>query len=82
MPLMSFFSGLLGYIIAKKFNSNYFICGAVIATIIPLSVSWMLFQLFNTPFLGVFPYLLISEQTVCLIGSFVFQLIEIRFKWW
>jgi uncharacterized membrane protein len=82
MPLVSFVSGLLGYVLAKKFGGNYFICGAVIATIIPLSVSWMLFQLFGAPILGVFPYLLINEQAVCLIGSVVFQLIETRFKWW
>lgn len=82
MPLMSLIAGLLGHILAKRFRSNYFICGAVIATIIPLSVAWMLFQLFNEPIIATLPYLLLSEQAVCLIGSVVFQAIETRFKWW
>ena len=82
MPLMSLVAGLLGYLVARRFSSNYFICGAVIATIIPLSVAWMLFQLFNAPILANLPYLLISEQAVCFIGSVVFTAIETRFKWW
>jgi uncharacterized membrane protein len=82
MPVMSLIAGLLGHILAKKFGNNYFICGAVIATIIPLSVSWMLFQLFSEPIIATLPYLFISEQVVCLIGSVVFQAIETRFKWW
>ncbi len=81
MPMMSLVAGLLGYIVARKFSNNYFICGAVIATIIPLSVAWMLSQ-FGLPFLATFPYLLISEQAVCLIGSVVFKMLETRFKWW
>lgn len=82
MPLMSLIAGLLGHIFAKRFGNNYFICGAAIATIIPLSVAWMLLQLFNEPIIATFPYLFLSEQAVCLLGSVVFQSIETRFKWW
>jgi uncharacterized membrane protein len=82
MPIMSFLAGVLGYQIAKKFNNSYFIAGFVIATIISISVSWMLNQLFGLPMLATLPYLFISEQTVCLIGATLFRLIEMRFKWW
>lgn len=82
MPLMSFLASLLGYLVAKKFDHNYFIAGCVIATIIAISVSWMLNQLFSLPMLATLPYLFVSEQIVCLIGAFMFKLIEIRFKWW
>ena len=82
MPIMSFVAGMLGYIVAKKFNNNYFICGGVIATIIALSVSWMLFQLFYVPILVTLPYLFASEQVVCFIGSGVFKVLETRIKWW
>lgn len=81
MPLMSLVAGLLGHILARRFSQNYFICGAVIATIIPLSVAWMLLQ-FGSPFLATFPLLLIGEQAVCFIGSLLFKAIETRFKWW
>ena len=82
MPMMSLVAGFLGHSLAKRFGNNYFICGVVIATIIPLSLSWMFLQLFNEPILANFPLLLIGEQAVCLIGSVVFQAIETRFKWW
>ena len=81
MPIMSLVAGLLGHILARRFRQNYFICGAVIATIIPSSVAWMLLQ-FGSPFLATFPYLLLSEQVVCFIGSLLFKAIETRFKWW
>lgn len=81
MPMMSLVAGLLGHILARRFSQNYFICGAVIATIIPLSVAWMLLQ-FGSPFLATFPLLLIGEQVVCFIGSLLFKAIETRFKWW
>ncbi|MEM2505999.1 MAG: QueT transporter family protein [Nitrososphaeria archaeon] len=81
MPIMSFLAGVLGYLIAKKFNHNYFVAGFVIATIISISVSWMLNQVFDLPLLATLPYLFISEQTVCLIGATIFKLIETRFKW-
>ncbi|WNZ29913.1 MAG: QueT transporter family protein [Candidatus Bathyarchaeota archaeon] len=81
MPMMSLLAGLLGYIVSKKFGNNYFICGIIVATVIPISVAFMLLQ-FCSPFLATFPYLLISEQIVCLIGSVVFKLIETRYKWW
>ena len=82
MPVMSLVAGILGYLVAKKFNDNYFACGAVIATIISLSVSWMLLQLLELPMLATFPYLFVSEQMVCLLGSVVFRAIETRVKWW
>jgi len=81
MPTMSFFAGILGYLAAKPFKNNYFITGAVIATIISISVSWMLYQLFNLPMFATLPYLFISEQTVCFIGATMIKLIETRFKW-
>ena len=82
MPAMSLFAGLLGYAIANRFNNNYFINGAIIATIIALSVSWMLLQLVNLPMTATLPYLFVSEQVVCLVGAGVFRLVETRFKWW
>ena len=82
MPFMSLIAGILGHIIAKRFDNNYFVAGAVIATIIPLSVSWMLNQLFNLSIFVTLPYLLISEQTICFIGACIFKPIDARFKWW
>lgn len=82
MPFMSFLAGTFGYLLAKRFNHNYFIAGIVIATVISLSVSWMLNQLFGLPMLTTLPYLFISEQIVCFIGASLFKLIETRFKWW
>lgn len=82
MPIMSLVAGLLGYLAAKPFKGNYFISGAVIATIIPLSVSWMLNQVLGVPIIATLPFLFISEQIICLLGAVVFKLIEKRFKWW
>jgi len=82
MPLMSLVAGLLGYLAARKLSNNYFVAGSVIATVIALSVSWMLNQLFNLPILATIVYLLISEQAVCFLGATVFKLIERRFRWW
>jgi uncharacterized membrane protein len=81
MPIMSFVAGLLGYLAAKPFKNNYFISGAVIATVIPLSISWMLNQVLGVPIIATLPFLFISEQIICLIGAFIFKLIEARFKW-
>jgi hypothetical protein len=75
-------AGILGYIAARRFNQNYFVAGAVIATIIPLSVSWMLYQLFTVPLLATFPYTFLSEQLICVLGAGVFRAIEARFVWW
>lgn len=82
MPIMSFIAGVLGYFVAKKFNHSYFVAGCVIATVISVSVSWMLNQLFGLPMLATLPYLFISEQIICLIGATMFKLIETRFKGW
>ncbi|UCE95751.1 MAG: QueT transporter family protein [Candidatus Bathyarchaeota archaeon] len=82
MPTMSLVAGLLGYFVAKKFRNSYFVSGAVIATVISLSVSWMLLQLFELPIIATLPYLFISEQIVCLLGSVIFKAIETRVKWW
>lgn len=82
MPLVSLAAGVIGFVVAKRFKESYFVEGAVIAVIVPIGVSWMLSQLFGLPLLATFPYLLVSEQIVCLIGAFVFKLIEVRFKWW
>jgi riboflavin transporter FmnP len=72
----------MGFVVAKRFKESYFIEGTIIAVIVPIGVSWMLNQLFGLPLVATFPYLLISEQIVCLIGAFIFKLIELRFKWW
>jgi len=82
MPIVSLLAGIAGFVVARKFGGNYFVAGAVIAFIVPIGVSWMLAQLFGAPMLATFPYLLVSEQIVCLIGALVFKLIETRFKWW
>jgi uncharacterized membrane protein len=82
MPLVSLAAGIIGFVVAKRFKESYFIEGAIIAVIVPVGVSWMLNQLFGLPLVATFPYLLVSEQIVCLIGAFVFKLIELRFKWW
>ena len=82
MPVMSLVAGILGYSLARRFNGNYFISGAVIATVIALSVSWMLFQLFNLPIIATLPYLFVSEQIVCFMGAGIFKVIETRVKWW
>ena len=82
MPLVSLAAGIIGFIVAKRFKESYFVEGAIIAFIVPIGVSWMLNQLFDLPLIATFPYLLISEQVVCLLGAFVFKLIEMRFKWW
>jgi uncharacterized membrane protein len=82
MPLVSLAAGIIGFVVAKRFNKNYFIEGAIIAIIVPIGVSWMLNQLFDLPWMATFPYLLISEQLVCLMGAFIFKMIELRFKWW
>ncbi len=81
MPVMSVVAGLLGYLVSKKFGQNYFICGIVIATVIPVSLAFMLMQ-FGEPFLVTLPYLLIADQIVCLIGSVIFKVIGTRYKWW
>ena len=81
MPVMSVVAGLLGYVVSKKFGQNYFVCGIVISTVIPLSLAFMLTQ-FGEPFLVTLPYLLIADQIVCLIGSVIFKLVEGRYKWW
>ena len=82
MPLMSFVAGMLGYALAKRVGNNYFVAGAVIAIIIPISVSWMLNQVSSIPLLATLPYLLISEQIVCFLGSTIFKAIEKRYTWW
>lgn len=82
MPTMSLVAGILGYALARQFNKNYFVAGVVIATIIPISVSWMLYQLFTVPILATFPYTFLSEQIICFLGACMFQAIEARFVWW
>jgi uncharacterized membrane protein len=82
MPTMSLVAGVLGYALAKKLGGNYFITGAVIATVIPISVSWMLNQLFDLPILATLPYIFLSEQVICFIGACIFKAIETRYTWW
>jgi uncharacterized membrane protein len=82
MPVMSLISGLIGYEISKKRNENYYVCGAIIAIIIPISVAWMLNQLFNLPIIVTLPGLLLSEQIINLFGATIFKAIESRYEWW
>jgi uncharacterized membrane protein len=82
MPVMSLLSGLLGYELARKFNESYYACGMVIGIIIPLSVAWMLNQLFNVDLIVSLPGLIVSEQAINLLGSTIFRLIEQRYIWW
>jgi uncharacterized membrane protein len=82
MPFVSLAAGIMGFIVAKRFKESYFVEGAIVAVVVPIGVSWMLNQLFGLPLIETLPYLLVSEQAVCLLGAFVFKLIELRFKWW
>ena len=82
MPVVSLLAGLAGYLVARKFNGNYFITGAVIAVIVPIALSWMLNHILDFPLIETFVYLLISEQIVCFIGALIFRTIDTRFKWW
>lgn len=82
MPLMSLVAGLLGYAASRLLGGGYYTAGAVIAVIIPLSVSWMLNQLFNLPILATLPPLLLSEQIINLIGASIFKAIERFYRWW
>ena len=82
MPVMSLIAGLLGYEVSKRMNTNYYACGIVIAIIIPISVAWMLNQLFNLPFIATLPGLLASEQIINLLGATIFKGIESRYEWW
>ncbi len=82
MPVMSLIAGLLGYEASKRFGGNYVVCGVVIAVIIPLSVAWMLNQLFGLPVIATLPGLLVSEQIVNVLGATLFKLVDARFRWW
>lgn len=82
MPIMSFVAGTAGYLVAKRFNENYFVSGAVTATIIAISLSYMFSQLFGTAMIASLPFLLVTEHAACLIGAFAFKQIGSRFKWW
>jgi uncharacterized membrane protein len=82
MPVMSFVAGFTGYYVAQQFKGNYYVCGVVIALIIPASVAFMLYQLFNTPMIVTLPGLIIAEQVINLLGATIFKMIEPRYKWW
>ena len=82
MPIMSLIAGLVGYEVANRMKTNYYACGILIAVIIPVSVAWMLNQLFNLPIITTLPGLVVSEQIINLIGSFIFKTLETRYEWW
>jgi len=82
MPFMSLLAGLLGYTAGRLFGRSYFVAGLVIATVIPLSVSWMLLQLFNLPVIATLPSIFVSEQIICLVGVVLFRAVEARYRWW
>ena len=79
---MSLAAGLLGYTLAKKFKGDYFVAGITIATVISISESWKLNQLFSMPFLLTLPSVFISEQIVCFVGACIFKVLETRYVWW
>ena len=82
MPLMSIVAGLAGYYAAKSFGKSYVVAGAVIAVIIPISVSWMLNQILELPIAVTLPGLLLSEQIVNALGSIVFRAVDTRYRWY
>jgi len=82
MPIMSLVAGVVGYALGKVFGGSYIVTGVVIATVIPISVSWMLNQLFSLPLLVTLPSLFVSEQVINLIGAALFRVIETNYKWW
>jgi len=82
MPIMSLVAGLVGYYTAKAFDRSYIVAGTTIAIIIPLSISWMLNQLFGLPVIATLPGLFISEQGVNLMGAFIFKAVDTRFRWY
>ncbi len=82
MPAASLAAGLIGYEAAKRLGGGYWVCGAVIGTIIPVAVAWMLQQLFALPIAASLPGLLVSEQLINIVGSIVFTALDRRFRWW
>jgi uncharacterized membrane protein len=82
MPFASLAAGLIGYEVARRLGGGYWVCGIVIATLIPICVAWMLEQLFNLPPLVTLPGLLVSEQIINLIGSAIFTAVDKRMRWW
>jgi len=82
MPLMSLVAGLAGYYAAKSFGRSYVVAGAVIAVIIPISVSWMLNQILELPIAVTLPGLFVSEQIVNALGSIVFRAVDTRYRWY
>jgi len=79
MPLMNIVGGLIAWRLSFK---NYFLAGLIYATIIALSVSWMLNQLFGIPYIILIPSLIVSEQVAMFLGSIVFLSIEKRWRWY
>ncbi len=82
MPFMSLVAGLAGYYAAKSFGKSYVVAGAVIAVIIPISVSWMLNQILGLPIAVTLPGLLVSEQIVNALGSIIFRAVDSRYRWY
>ena len=82
MPVASLAAGLIGYEAAKRLGGGYWICGAIVGTIIPVCVAWMLEQLFSLPIAASLPGLFVSEQLINIVGSMVFTALDRRFRWW
>jgi len=82
MPFMAVIAGLSGYFIAKRFGQNYFISGAVTATIAAVSLGFMFNELGVATMLVALLPLFLAEQAVCLIGAIIFRFIGSRYKWW
>ncbi len=82
MPVMNIVGGLAAYGVARVFHRSYLAAGLVYATIIGLSVSWMLHALFNLPLVTLVPPLLAAEYTVMIFGAATFGLVDKRWKWY
>ncbi len=82
MPIMNVVGGIVAYSLARLFRRSYFVAGIVYATIIALSVSWMLHVLFGLSLVLLIPLLLASEQASMFIGSLLYRLSDKRWKWY
>ena len=82
MPMMNIVGGLLAFAAARLFKGNYLVAAVVYATVIGLSVSWMLHVLFGIPLEFLVPVLLASEQIIMIAGAVLFWLLEKRWKWY
>ncbi len=82
MPVASLVAGILGYEAARRIGGGYWTCGLMIGVLIPISVSWMLLQLFGLPMLLSLPGLIASEMVINFIGAGIFSMLDKRVRWY